>query len=69
MKFTRHKEIKCYVCGENIDRSACDIDYAILTSVNHRSSPIKKRSIYLCSLHSLITKNTLLHYQIKNANI
>lgn len=48
MRSTKYKEIKCGICGDHIDVSACDLNYMIITNIDHRPSPIKKKRIYLC---------------------
>ena len=47
--YRTHKMITCKICGEKIDRGACDNDYTILTEIDNRPEPISKKTSYICT--------------------
>lgn len=51
MKRSTNKQVvvNCYCCSEPIDKSSCNIEYAVLTLIDNRPSPIKKVRRYICS--------------------
>ena len=48
MKKGKTNKTKCSICGEFIDKSACDLNYMIITNIDHRPSPIKQSRSYIC---------------------
>ena len=44
----KEEKYKCNICGEHIDITACELNYMIITNINHRPSPIKKVRTYIC---------------------
>jgi len=43
---------KCEICGTNIDKSACNNNYSIITIHKDENEKHSKETIYLCKFHT-----------------
>ena len=48
MKKRNREKNNCYICGDHIDKSACDNQYLIITDVNCRTIPVTNKRFYIC---------------------